>query len=118
MPLAPAARFDLAADLVLAAIEFVALMVVADRKKRLALCAERRNEERLWIGQLEYLADAPVQLDGEAGLVLPQPGEMMRRLSLQQRKNGAWRRGSRPIVLVADGRVDVARPSACVWTYS
>ena len=32
----------------------------------------------------------------------------MRRLSLQQRKDGARRRGSRAIILVADRRIDVA----------
>ena len=74
---------DVAAGVVLAAIEIIALMVVADRKERLALCAQGRNEEGLRIRQLENLADPSVQIDGEPGAVLPETREMMRRLPLQ-----------------------------------
>ena len=46
----------------------VALMVVADRKERLALRAQRRNEKGLRIGQLENLADLPVEVTASPGL--------------------------------------------------
>src|ERR1700677_920371 len=83
-------------------------MVVADREERLALGAQNRKKKGLRVGQFEYLADSPVEVDCQSRFVLSQPGEMMRRLALKQRKDGARGRRSRPIILVSDRRVDAA----------